>query len=210
MSEITTPTPEAAAPEGVPAAPASVEVPAGFVPQADLDRVEAQRRSFQAEAERYKAELAKATTPATPPAAAKGFDPEAFQSEVIQRVMGATAIQSAAIELKAQFPHADPSMFSAESLTTFASPEALRIAAEADHNRVQAIVAAQVAAKEAELKAQLAGGGSPGGPVTPPTPGAEPTVDYLNSLSAADFSAFDAENPGVAKRVLAKAMAGAS
>lgn len=204
------PAPAPAPPAPVPAAP--VQAPEGFVPQADLDRVETQRKGFQSEVDRLTRELAAATAaPAPAPAPATGTADLASELAAIRADIakaGQLAANQASVpSLKTEFPYADPALLTAEQVATYGSPEALRIAVEADHNRVAAVVKAAEDAKEIALKGALAGQ-SPLGPVAPPAPGVDPTVDQLNAmLKDGTFDAFEAANPGVADRVMRAAMA---
>jgi hypothetical protein len=192
-----------------PAVAAPVAPPAGFVPQSALEAEQTRARTFQAELDRTKAELAKVTAAPAPPAPVAGtepgFDPVAFKQELLGQVYGATAIASTSERLKVEFPHADPALFSPEKLAQFGSPEALRIAAEADHNRVAAILAAHVPAAPAPAPAP-----SPLGPVALPAPGVDPTVQQLAAMSPGQLAAFEATNPGVAERVLMQAQIAAA
>jgi hypothetical protein len=187
-----------------------VQPPEGFVSRDELERVEAQRKGFQSENDRLKAELAAARAPAAPTATSgtpEGFDPQAFETQLLGKVLGATALSTEAVKLQAEFPHADPSLFTAEKLAQFGSPEALRAAAEADHTRIANAVAAAKAEAEAAATAALAGAGSPLGPIAPPTPGADPTVDQLAALRPSELAEYEAANPGVIDRVMKTAMA---
>ena len=208
MSE-TAPTVPAPAPEN-PAPAAPVQPPEGFVSREELERVEAQRKSFQAEADRLRNELAaaKPVAPTAAPATPKGFDPQAFEAQLLGKVLGATALSTEATKLQAEFPHADPSLFTAERLAQFGSPEALRAAAQADHARIATAVAAATAEAEAKAAAALAGAGSPLGPIAPPTPGTDPTTQQLAQMSTTELDAYMAANPGVVERVMAGAMPG--
>lgn len=201
-------TPPAPAAPAIPAAVAPVEVPAGFVPQADLDRVENQRKGFQSEVERLKSELATAKTPAPAPSSATGDVASEIASlrAEITRAGQLAANQASVPALKTEFPHADPSLFSADKVAAFGSPEALRAAVEADHSRIAAIVAAAETAKEEALKAALAGS-SPLGPVAPPVAGVDPTPEQLNKLTPLELDAYMKANPGVVERVMSAAMA---
>ena len=213
MPDTATPTP-ALVPAPDPPAPAPaapVQVPEGFVPQADLDRVELQRKGFQSELTRVTAELAAAKVKPDPaPATSPVVGDAASELRALRAEMVADRLLSANMasvpSLKTEFPHADPSFFSAERLAGYGSPEALRIAVEADHNRIAAIVSAAEQVKEDAAKAALAGQ-SPLGPVAPPIPGVDPTVQQLNALSPSALDAYQAANPGVVERVMTAAMA---
>ncbi|MBA2726540.1 MAG: hypothetical protein H0U53_11160 [Actinobacteria bacterium] len=210
---IQTPAPSPASPEPIaPVVPVAAVVPetvapAGFVPQADLEKEQLRSRTFQAEHDRLKATLASPPAPASNSEAApdplKGFDPEAFAAKLIGQVYGASALTTAAGKLQAEFPHADPGLFSPERMAGFGSPEALRIAAEADHSRVATAVAAAIAAT-APAPAPVT---SPLGPVGTPAAGVDPTTAQLASMTTSQLDAYETANPGVINRVLAAAMA---
>lgn len=205
------PDPAAAGVPGAAAAPATP--PEGFVSQAELERVEAQRRSLQSELDRLKAAPPPAPVPPAPAptsAATKspsGFDPEAFSREVAVRAAGATALTLAADKLKGEFEYADPTFFDPDVITDFATVEALRAAVEADHNRVKALVDAKVAAAAPAPPVVPGQTGSPLGPGNPaaaPAAG-DPTAAQLAGLSPAQLATFRLANPGVVERVLSAA-----
>lgn len=206
MSETATTT----APEGsVPAE--GVTVPEGFVPAAQVEAArEEARRRYQGELDRVKAELAaaKSTSPAAPAASGsetKGFDPVAFRSELLRDVSGVVTMSQTASALRAEFPHADPSLFTAEKLATFTNPEALRLAVEDSHSRVAAILDAEKERIREELATEFAGrypdasaAGVSGKPGVMGLAG-DPTPAQLAAMSEAEFAAVPDE---VVARVL--------
>lgn len=188
--------------------------PPGFVPEAELERERTRARTFQAEADRQKAENDRLTAAATPapkdPPAGKespGFDQDAF----LERVYKANAISNAAVALRSEFPKADDSFFSAEKLKTFASPEQLRIAVEADHNRVVEATSATVEEALAKQKAEIfAAHGlkeTPGGPAGTggAAPAGDPTPETVAAMSMAELDEFERTNPEAYARIRDKA-----
>lgn len=187
-----------------------VTIPEGYVPRADLDRVESQRRQMQGELDRLKA----AQTPATPtpaPTTDSGFDPDGFRRQLLTDVYSATALRESVATLRTEFPNADPSFYDADMLMEFDSPEALRAVVEADHKRVQSIVEAAVAAALAAAGVQQGGQGQGqaqgGSPLGPGNPGGavvtgDPTIQQLMAMSFAEQDAYEKANPGVIERVL--------
>ena len=214
-----TPTPAAPAPTGSdqPTAPAAPVVPEGYVPQAEVDQArEEARRRYQSEKDTLEAEVRRLKAAPAPAAGAiedkdKGFDPESFRLQMLRDVAGTLSLTTAASELKAQFPHADPSLFTPEKLSTFASTDALRFAAEDSHRRVAGILDAERAAMEAKLREELAaatsGASGASGTATPP-PG-DPSLETLSGMTLAEIDALEAANPGVVERVMRTAGAAA-
>ena len=211
MTETITP-PAAGSPPAAAGDPNAGNPPEGFVSRAELEREQARARTFQAEKDRLDAELARLkSAPPTPTPSAgaddlKGFDPAAFSQDVLNRVYMATALSSAAVSLKSEFPNADPAIFSPEKLSQYGSVDALRIAAEADHVRVTNLSASRDAEIEARVRAEMVaayGQEPPTGPsgAGAPAPGGDPTPQQLAAMSFDEFARFDRENPGVADRV---------
>jgi hypothetical protein len=208
VSETTTTT----IPEGsVPAEGATV--PEGCVPAAQVEEArEEARRRYQSENDRLKVELARlqsggAGKPAgTPEGESKGFDPDAFRATLLRDVSGVLTLSQSAATLRAEFPHADPAIFTPDGLTQFSTPEALRFAVEDSHRRVAVILDAEKAKLREELVAEIAqkypeagagaGAGGVSGQVGDPTPQqlAEMPLDEFNKLE-----------PAVIERVLAGA-----
>jgi hypothetical protein len=199
-------------------APAATVVPDGYVLQAEVEKArEESRRRYQGEADVLKAELARLKATATPAPTAKeedggGFDPAAFQRQLLSQVYGATALSTAVAEVRAAFPHADPGIFAPDQLSQFSNPEALRFAAEDSHNRVAAILQAEKVKWETVGREEIANAGGPS-PVTPaghiPAGGGDPTPAQMAAMSIPQLNALEAANPGVTDRVLAKAAVGA-
>lgn len=220
MSETATQTPAAPAPgsdQGTPAAAEPV-VPEGYVPAAEVEKArEESRRRYQGELDQTKAELTRLQAAPVAPAGGAaaenggGFDPDAFKASLLRDVYGASQMSQASQAVRAEFPHADPTLFTPEKLSTFASPDALRFAAEDSHKRVAGILDAEKAAIEAKVREEFAAKyGQPGGSaVTPAAPGGDPTPQQLAAMSIAELNALEAANPGVTERVMRAATAGA-
>lgn len=225
-STVVTPAASQTAPGGseTVAVPATQVAPEGFVPVAELEAERQRSRAFQSEKDRIEAEFnkSKATpvTPAlgdtaTPPAAAQGFDPEAFlrklearDEALIARVQGAGTLSAKAAELKTQFPHADWTRLEA-NLGSFASPEALFIAAEADHKRVADIITANLTPEQkAERERLAAANAGAGGPATQTvtTAGGDPTTAQVAAMTMSELDALEKSSPGILERVKARAM----
>ncbi len=207
MSEMILPAPtETPAPVPVPVAP--VQVPAGYVPQSDLDRKEEQRRGFQSENERLKAELTRlqVAPPAAPVTDSTDISAQlaAMRNEFLNTASSVLAIQASVPVLRTEFPYADPSLFSTERLKGFGSPEALRVAVEADHNRIET---AREAVRQELQGPTPAPAPSPLGPAALPAAGVDPTIQQLAAMSPTDLASFEAANPGVIGRVMGAAQA---
>lgn len=113
-----------------------------------------------------------------------------------------------AASLKAEFPNADPALFSPERLSQFGSPEALRYEVEDSHRRVAAILQAERAVIEAKVREEMAAsvGNVAGAAGTPPVLGGDPTPAQVAAMSPAEMDALEAANPGVIDRVLRAAV----
>jgi hypothetical protein len=134
----------------------------------------------------------------------QGFDPESFQSQLLDRVYGSVTMIQAAPTLQAEFPHADPAFFDPDTLKEFGSVEALRAAVEADHKRIEAIIAAVSGA--APVAGTAVGTPSPLGPAGAggQAVGGTPTPAQIAAMNPAEFNAFVEKNPGVVESVLAQ------
>lgn len=202
---------------GNPAAPGSTEgapapvVPEGFVPVAELERERQRSREFQSRYDQLQATASTggaqgAGAGASDSGAEGSFDPDAFRQSLLRDVYGVNQMVQAVTSLKAEFPHADPALFSPDRVAQFQSPEALRFAAEDSHRRVAGILDAERAAIEAKLREELAasGTGAAGaGPAgTPPIPGGDPTPEQLLAMDMDEWDRLEAANPGVIERVL--------
>jgi hypothetical protein len=209
MTEQTTPPTDAPDPAAAGGAPAG-QPPSGFVSEAELERERQRARTFQAELDRTKAQLAAATAEPPKPDASgtpEGFDPQKFSQELLSNVYRANTLVASAAALQAEFPKADPSLFSPEKLATYGSVDALRIVAEADHNRVVATTSTDVADALAKQRAELvaAYGAEPPGGATgtgATAPGGDPSVATLAAMSMDELAQYEKDHPGVADRVL--------
>lgn len=210
MTEQTTPPTDAPDPAAAGGAPVG-SPPSGFVSEAELERERQRSRTFQGELDRVKNELAQAKLVSTKPESGKeggsGFDQDAFSEKLLGDVYKATSLVTAVPALQAAFPKADPSIFSPEKLGSYGSVDALRIAAEADHQRVVAATASDVEAALAKQRAELVaayGAEPPGGSTgtgTPPV-GGDPSITTLAAMSMDELAEFEKAHPGVADRIL--------
>lgn len=210
-----TPEPVASA-QPQPGTPASAPaVPAGYVPQTELDKERERARGFQAEADRAKAALAAAQAPAAPAPSTADQQPtdilglvRGAVSEAVSTVLKVGELRDAAGSLKTEFPHADPSFFTKERLAQFDSADSLRAAVEADHTRVAEILKAHGVkvdeARRDEAAAAAAGGAGPTSATTPAA-GGDPTLEQLNEMSLGDIDALEKEKPGTVARVMGAA-----
>lgn len=205
----TTPSGEPGSDPAATGAGAPAATPEGFVPlgEAEAAREEARRATQAASDLRKELERLKAThTPAAPTPAPgdSGFDPDGFKQALLRDVYGATQMSQTAATLKAEFPHADPSLFAPEKLSQFGSPEAFRFEVEDSHRRVAAILATERAAIEAKVREEVAAavGGTAGAAGTPPVPGGDPTPAQVAAMTPEEMDALEASNPGVLLRVL--------
>lgn len=192
------------------------QAPEGFVPQADLSAVEERRRALQSERDRLASELEALRANAAGSDGGSGesgsseFDPESFRRSLMHDVLGATALQAAAVSLRTEFPHADPALFAPERLADFRSPEALRLAASDSHARVASALAVEKQAIEERLRAEMeakygSGTGSQNGGGTEGGTG-DPTPAQLSAMSLDELDELEKANPGVIDRVLRSAM----
>jgi len=209
MTEQTTPPADAPDPAAAGGTDAG-NPPSGFVSEAELERERQRARTFQGELDRVKAELAKATaTPAKPDSGKDdpGFDPAKFSQDMLSNVYKAQMLVASSTTIQAEFPKADPSLFSPEKLAQYGSVDALRIAAEADHNRVVSTTASDVEEALKKQRAELVaayGAEPPGGATGTGTTGAagDPSVEQLAAMSMDELAVFEKAHPGAADRIL--------
>lgn len=185
-------------------------VPQGFVPVAELESERQRAREFQSRYDQLVASSAGnggAGSAGESDGGATGFDPEAFRASLLKDVYGVNQMVQATTTLKAEFPHADPALFTPDRVAQFRSPEALRFAVEDSHRRVATILDSEKAAIEQRLRDELAGGNPPPGgpPGAPPIGGGDPTAEQLLALPMDEWEALEIANPGVLDRVLAGA-----
>lgn len=214
MSEQTTqptsadPAPSGSDPTPAPAAPV---VPEGYVPAAEVEKArEEARRRYQSELDRAKAEAerlkaAQSAASGEKDGGASGFDPDAFRQSLLRDVSSVLTLNQTVAQVRAEFPHADPALFSPDRLSQFGSSDALRLAAEDSHRRVTAILDAERAAMEAKLREELAaasgGSSGPSGGSSPPVTG-DPTPEQLAAMPFSEYVKLPEE---VIDRVMAKA-----
>jgi hypothetical protein len=136
-----------------------------------------------------------------------GFDLDSFRNQMLRDVVGVTNLATAAPELRAKFPHADPAIF--DNLHEFGSVDALRVAAEDSHRRVASVIEAEVAAKEADWRKEAeekygTGAGTPSSGATTVQAG-DPTTAQIAAMSVAEINELEARAPGTVERVLRSA-----
>lgn len=197
-----------------PAGDAAAGTPEGFVPLSEAEKAREEARRATQAAEDLRKEIArlKSAPPAAPSPAPgdSGFDPDSFKQALLRDVYGATQLSQTAASLKAEFPHADPSLFAPEKLSQFGSPEALRFEVEDSHRRVAAILDAERQAIEARVREEMAAavGNAAGSAGSQTLPGGDPTIAQVAAMSPEEMDALEASNPGVIDRVLKAASGG--
>lgn len=186
------------------------QAPEGFVPRAELDALrEETRRMVQSERDKLRVEFERLTAPAgdaSGDAAASGASSESLTQADIARII---SVQTALPTLRQEFPHADPAFFEADHALSYGSVTALRMAAQASHDRVASILEAERPAVEQRLREEFAkanpgaagpanGGGTEGGT-------GDPTPAQLAAMSMDELDELEKANPGVLDRVLRSA-----
>jgi hypothetical protein len=180
----------------------------GYVPQADYDRAEQQRRSFQAERDRLAAENAALKQSVTPPAPAPAPAPAAGASledifadprfvQGLGQIVGATlnqrdALTAARQQAKTEFPSAAEDVLGGN----FSTPEELLNAAKASHESVEAVRSAMRKEVEAEVFGSVKERyGIDVTPQVPPAEGSEGekkiTAADLQTMSMSEIMALD-------------------
>lgn len=182
--------------------------------QSDAERFASERatlerdlRAHQARADKAEAALAAASSKPTPepeaPVSVVSEAPtlEQIRAEVTNSSLRAQSLLQSVDGLKTEFPQAGPSVFS--DLGQYESVEALRAAAEADHQRMEALIAPAVKAEvEKRVQPYVEKYGAQGPPDTvEATPTGDPTIEQLGEMSLAQLDALEAEKPGVIQRV---------
>lgn len=179
--------------------------PEGFVSRAELEREQTRARTWQAEKDRLEAELARLKTPPKDEAkrdALDGFDPRAFRDELLGSIYKANELSDAARSLRSEFPQADTALTSPARLSSYGSVEALRIAVEADHNRVAAASSASIEAEREKIRAEFAAAYGQEPPPASGAPAGDPTPEFLASMTLTESLEYEKANPGVIERVL--------
>lgn len=155
--------------------------PQGFVPVAELEKANQRAASFQAAADRASArsdqvmkELGEVKS------LMQSFDPNSIVAQVQAGIAQARALETEAVALKAEFPHATKELYD----RGFATPEELRVAVEASHlSKVKEISEIRESA-EADIRAELkAKHGIDLAPQSPP-----PSDGDKSKLTAADVA----------------------
>lgn len=136
--------------------------PAGFVPQADLERVEAARRDLQSQVDKLKA--AATPAPAVAPAATgdadriaaleaqiKAFDPATIATQLQAGLAKAQLLVDSRTALAAKFGNARPEILAAR----YETPEEMAVAVEASHTTETAAIAAVEERVRGEYAAQM-------------------------------------------------------
>lgn len=177
----------------------ATSVPAGYVPQAELDAAEARRRDFQSQNDRLKAELAAAKNAAP---AAPAFDADALAQQFEARMMRSLALREERAKLSQEFSLARPEVFE----QSFDSPEAMRAAAEASHRQEEQYRSKIRDEETTKIVASLKERGfDVPAPQTPPAQGTDGakqlTAQEINALPFSEFAKLD---PAVVDRVLSE------
>jgi len=144
--------------------------------QARVDKLE--QRIEALSKERAAASDTDGGTPKTEPA--PGLTLEQLRAEMRRQ----REVDAAAEAIRKEYPNADPAVFA--RLDEFESSESLRAAAEASHNRTQALIEPAVQAEKDRLKAAYVEKYGDLGPVTPEDTGTgtgDPTYDQLKRMS---------------------------
>ena len=193
----------------------STETPPGFVPVSELERERLRAREFQSRYDQLVAERSQANGAG----AANGghddggsgstFDPDSFRQSVLSDVLRAQNLANGVTQARADFPHADPTLFTPERVAQFGSVESFRFAAQESHQRVASILDSERTAIETRVREELGlqGGGASGPQGDTPTVGGDPTADALAAMTMEQWDELEKTSPGVIARVLARAEA---
>lgn len=198
---------------GAPTGTPSTETPPGFVPVSELERERQRAREFQSRYDQLVAERsngAGATNGGTDDGeSGSTFDPDSFRQSVLSDVLRAQNLASGVERARADFPHADPTLFTPERVAQFGSVESFRFAAQESHSRVASILDSERAAIETKVREELGlqGGGAGGPQGDAPTVGGDPTADQLAAMTMEQWDELERTSPGVIARVLARAEA---
>lgn len=138
------------------------------------------------------------------------FDPDSFRQSVLTDVLRAQNIASGVERARADFPHADPTLFTPERVAQFGSVESFRFAAEESHRRVASILDSERAAIESQVREELGlqGGGAGGPQGDTAAQGGDPTPEALAAMTMQEWDKLEEDSPGLIARVLARAEAG--
>lgn len=191
---------------GTPTPGSTDQVPAGFVPQAELDRLEQGRRTLQSERDRLAAELERAKgASAAQPSGGSFADPAAFAREVLGHVNRDLSLREARSALSQEFPAARQEVLKAD----YGSPEEMRVAVERSHQAEESYRNQVRSEAEKDVLSRL---GEKYGrefsidtPQTPPSDGEggekQPTAADLRAMPFSEFRQLD---PALVQKVLAQ------
>ena len=115
--------------------PAASGVPAGYVPQSELDKATQRARAEQSRADQAASRYdSLASELSEIKQVMSSFDPNSIVRQVQAGIHQAQALASEATKLRSEFPHARTEIYDG----TFASPEELRAAIQASHSSEEA------------------------------------------------------------------------
>jgi hypothetical protein len=191
------------------------ETPPGFVPVTELERERQRAREFQSRYDQLIAEREQmnrsngdgATGGQGEDDNTPGFDPDSFRQSVLTDVLRAQQMASGVQQARADFPHADPTLFTPERVAQFGSVESFRFAAEESHRRVASILDSERSTIEAQVREELGlqGGGAGGPQGETPAQGGDPTPEQLAAMTMGEWDDLERESPGIIERVLTRA-----
>jgi hypothetical protein len=191
------------------------ETPPGFVPVSELERERQRAREFQSRYDQLVAERQSMERSNGDRGTSGGqdegdpgssFDPDSFRQSVLTDVLRAQNMASSVERARADFPHADPTLFTPERVAQFGSAESFRFAAEESHRRVASILDQERAAIEARVREEqgLQSGGAGGPQGDAPTPSGDPTPEALAAMTMGQWDDLERESPGIIERVLTR------
>jgi hypothetical protein len=194
----------------------SGQPPPGFVPVSELERERQRAREFQSRYDQLVAERqmmdrsngdGASRGGQDEGASGLGFDPDSFRQSVLTDVLRAQNMVSGVERARADFPHADPTLFTPERIAQFGSVESFRFAAEESHRRVASILESERAAIEAQVREELGlqGGGAGGPQGDTPAQGGDPTPEQLAAMTMGEWDDLERDSPGIIERVLTRA-----
>lgn len=178
---------------------------------AEKEALEAQRRQLQSERDQLRAEIDRLKSERKPePVTATTTDP-LTEDRIVGLLRREREISAAIPTLQTEFPHADPSIFSA----SYDSVEALRAAAENSHSSFKSRLDALGVVPKTEAEKQLAAYRERYGELeatTPPDNGGQggptglPTVQQIAAMSFAERDALEAKHgAGTVRQILRSA-----
>lgn len=190
------------------AGPAATSQTGDFVSRADYEKLQGDLRAQAGRFDKFQKDLAAERAATVDPPVSGEFDPAAFRRDLLRDTANVISLTQAAAQLRVDLPHADPSIFG--RLDEFGSVEALTVAAEGSHQRVQAALDAQKEDLEKTLLSDFAtrygvkieGAAGPQGTTEGGQPGGDPTPEQFARLSFAEQNALEAAHPGISDRIL--------